>query len=412
METLRLQHPSRKLDCHIPLAASKSESNRALLINALTGDKCTLYDLANARDTQTMIRLLGEEADEEMWDVLDAGTTMRFLTAYAVATDQDKVITGSGRMKERPIALLVDALRTLGGNIEYEEKEGYPPLRIEGIMDQETNLVAIEGNVSSQYISALLMVAPVLEKGIRLQLVGKVGSKPYIEMTLKLMKHFGAKTDWTANIITVEPWPYKPAEYTIEADWSGASYWYSQVALAEEATIEVEGLRESSFQGDRVLADFMKNLGVNTRFREGGVVLTKGEVAESFELDFTHCPDLAQTIAVICAVKGIPAVFTGLESLRIKETDRIEAIKTELAKCNVTVEVEGDHTIRIPKAEFKMPTQPIATYKDHRMAMSFAPLGLLGPLEIENPDVVAKSYPDFWRDLETAGFALERAVNA
>jgi 3-phosphoshikimate 1-carboxyvinyltransferase len=407
MITYKVSHPTKVIEGKIDLASSKSESNRALIINALSGSKNELQRLANARDTETMQRLL--KSDSDVLDVLDAGTTMRFLTAYTAISGHKKIITGSSRMKERPIKLLVDALRDLGASIEYLENEGFPPIQINGFDSKKgSNKIEIRGDVSSQYISALLLVSPSLPNGIELTLTGKIGSKPYIQMTLNQMTHFGAKYSWVGNVITVFPTSYHQNQYTIESDWSGASYWYSMVALAKEAKVELLGLREISSQGDSVLVQLMEKLGVKSTFTKDGVVLEKTLHQDSIEWDFTHCPDIAQTISVICAAKGISAYLTGLESLRIKETDRIEAIKNELAKFGVPVEIEGDEAIKISNPKFVMQSAvAVATYKDHRMAMSYAPLALLNNVKIENPEVVIKSYPDFWRDLTDVGFEIE-----
>ncbi len=408
MAQITLSHNKQQIKQSIDLASSKSESNRALIINALSGGSNELGNLANARDTETMIRLLNSP-DNETWDVLDAGTTMRFLTAFATVQNKPRVMTGSSRMKERPIGLLVDALRSIGAEISYEEKDGYPPMRINGFDESVTNnKITIRGDVSSQYISALLMVAPTLPNGLELNLTGKIGSRPYILMTLNLMKHFGADATWEGNTISVPAQQYQENAYTIEADWSAASYWYSIIALSEDENAEVEliGLREQSNQGDSVLVQLMDQLGVSSTFTENSVILKKKDAQDSITWDFSDCPDIAQTISVICAVKGISADFSGLESLRIKETDRIDAIKNELAKFDVEVEVEGDEVIRIKNPQFnKKEGILINTYKDHRMAMAFAPLALTGiAIDIEDDQVVNKSYPDFWRDLQTIGF--------
>ena len=408
MENININHPSKEINITLDIASSKSESNRALVIRALAGGKAELSNLANARDTETMQRLLSTSG--ELRDVLDAGTTMRFLTAYYAITGNQHLMTGTDRMQQRPIGILVDALRTLGAEIEYQNKEGYPPHLIKGFdQSKATEHLAIRGDVSSQYISALLMIAPSLPNGLTLELTGKVGSKPYIQMTLNLMNHFGVSADWNDNIIKITAQKYNDIPYTIEGDWSGASYWYSMVALAENAEVELLGLRENSNQGDSVLAEMMPLLGVNTTYTENGIKLTKCTSTTDFEWDFTHCPDIAQTISVICAVKGIKARLTGLESLRIKETDRIEAIKNELAKFNVAVKIEGDEAIEFDGSSFNhdFDNVVINTYEDHRMAMAYAPLALLGSLTIEDPDVVNKSYPDYWRDLREAGFKVK-----
>ena len=408
MENINIYHPSKEINITLDIASSKSESNRALVIRALAGGKAKLANLANARDTETMQRLLS--TNDELRDVLDAGTTMRFLTAYYAISGEQHLMTGTERMQQRPIGILVDALKTLGAEIEYQNKEGYPPHLIKGFdKAKATDHLVIRGDVSSQYISALLMIAPSLPKGLTLELTGKVGSKPYIQMTLNLMKHFGVSADWNDNIIKITPQQYNDIAYTIEGDWSGASYWYSMVALADNAEVELLGLRENSNQGDSVLAEMMPFLGVKTEYTENGIKLTKGTSADTFEWDFTHCPDIAQTISVICAVKGIKARLTGLESLRIKETDRIEAIKNELGKFNIDVKIEGDEAIEFDGSTFNHDFKDVLinTYEDHRMAMAYAPLALLNPIKIEEPDVVKKSYPDYWRDLREAGFRIK-----
>lgn len=403
---INVSFPNGSINCEIDLAASKSESNRALIINALCSENSILSNLANARDTDTMQRLLNE--NPEILDVLDAGTTMRFLTAFSAVRGIPKTLTGSKRMCERPIGILVDALRTLGADIEYLNNEGYPPMRINSFNYNSNNRLTIRGDVSSQYISALLMVGSSLPNGLELELTGKIGSKPYIQMTLSLMKHFGVSAAWEGNIISIKPQEYKAIDYTIEGDWSGASYWYSIVALSNDAKIQLNGLRKESTQGDSVLGDFMSQLGVNTEFNDKGVLLTKCNHQKIFEWDFTHCPDIAQTISVICAAKGISCRLTGLESLRIKETDRIDAIKNELKNFGVAVTIEGDEAIEIknPQLSFKNANE-VKTYHDHRMAMSFAPLALLNPVDIEDESVVNKSYPDFWKDLKSVGFSIK-----
>ncbi|GAB3991402.1 3-phosphoshikimate 1-carboxyvinyltransferase [Spirosoma daeguense] len=387
----------------IPLASSKSESNRALIIDALTGFQCDLTNLSTARDTQTMIRLL--KSDDATADVLDAGTTMRFLTAYFSITGKQKIMTGTPRMCERPIGILVDALRTLGADITYLKNEGYPPLQLNGFNPSSTNRVSIRGDVSSQYISALLMIAPMLPDGLTLELTGAIGSRPYMEMTIEQMIYFGAdvQADWDAKIITVAPKPYIPQSYAIESDWSGASYWYSVAALAKDETAEINllGLKPKSLQGDSAIVDIMRSLGVESTFNETGVRLTKGKAEESLAWDFTDCPDLAQTVAVCAAVKDITLRLTGIESLKIKETDRVAALQAELQKLGAElVELETNHLYEVHRLEgsHSVPAT-IATYDDHRMAMAFAPVVMREEIIIDEPRVVDKSYPSFWDDL-------------
>jgi 3-phosphoshikimate 1-carboxyvinyltransferase len=382
------------------LPSSKSISNRVLIINALANGGSSLHNLSDANDTQLMLRLVNSK-DEEI-DVEDAGTTMRFLTAYFTVINQKKVMTGSHRMKERPIGILVDALRSLGAEIEYLGVDGYPPHRLKGFASQKAKSIKIRGDVSSQYISALMMVGPKLPQGLSLELEGKVGSRPYIEMTASLMKHFGVRLDFTGNKISIEPQSYKPTEYTVESDWSGASYWYSFAALAEKAEITLPRISLTSLQGDRAIADIAEHFGVkSTAGPDNTIKLTKTDSKKEIRWDFTHCPDLAQTVAVICAAKGINGFFTGLESLRIKETDRIAALQNELRKIGADlIEDDPAHWRLIPSKSLPAKAS-FNTYKDHRMAMAFAPLAtLMEEVEIENPAVTRKSYPTFWEDVK------------
>ncbi|MFD2570681.1 3-phosphoshikimate 1-carboxyvinyltransferase [Spirosoma soli] len=409
MNAVRLTPPAspvrdQSVRASIPLASSKSESNRALIIDALTGFGCELQNLSTARDTQTMIRLL--HSGDFTADVLDAGTTMRFLTAYFAVTGQHKTMTGTPRMCERPIGILVDALRTLGADITYLKNDGYPPLQLNGFRASEINQLSIRGDVSSQYISALLMIAPMLPQGLTLTLTGAVGSRPYIEMTIAQMVYFGAdvQADWQTNTITVAPKPYIAKPYQVESDWSGASYWYSVAALAqdEQAEIELLGLKENSLQGDSAIVAIMRSFGVESTFTDTGVRLTKRPAEASLSWDFTDCPDLAQTVAVCAAVKGITLTLTGIESLKIKETDRVAALQAELQKIGAElVEVETNHRYEVRTTTLSsQPHAPlIHTYDDHRMAMAFAPVAMQREIIVEEPGVVAKSYPSFWNDM-------------
>lgn len=405
MDQIRLSHPSKEIEKTIPLTSSKSESNRALIIQALGKEDIQLHNLAEARDTQTMIRLL-KSADQTL-DVLDAGTTMRFLTAYCTATNRDSILTGTARMQERPIKILADALMAIGADIEYLKNEGYPPLHIKGF-DQNSGEVSVKGDVSSQYISALLMIAPTLPQGLKINLVGEVASRPYIEMTLQLMKRFGVNHTWEGQVITVAPQDYNSGEFVVESDWSGSSYWYSIASLMQEGSIKLLNLREDSLQGDSAIVEIMEQLGVASAFDQEGVTLTKSEAADEFFYDFTHCPDLAQTIVTLCAALGLKGRMIGLKSLRIKETDRIQALYNEIKKFGVEIEVIGDDEIRVPAQKMDFSKEVLVdTYEDHRMAMAFAPLALVAPVKIEEPSVVNKSYPRYWEHLESAGFMIE-----
>jgi 3-phosphoshikimate 1-carboxyvinyltransferase len=403
--TITLQKRSALKGIAKTLPASKSISNRVLIINALANGGSQLHNLSDANDTQLMQRLV--HSNEAEINVEDAGTTMRFLTAYFSIRNEQKVMTGSHRMKERPIAILVNALRMLGAEIEYLEADGFPPHRLKGFSTQRVNTIQIRGDVSSQYISALMMVGPSLPQGITLELEGKIGSRPYIEMTASLMKHFGVHLEFSGNRISIKKQQYTPTEFTVESDWSGASYWYSFTALAEEAEITLPRISLTSLQGDRAVVDIMKALGVESKVNsENTITLTKCATAKTLHWDFTHCPDLAQTIAVVCAAKGIHGFFTGLESLRIKETDRIAALQNELRKIDADlVEDDAAHWRLVPSKS--LPAQAsFNTYKDHRMAMAFAPLATLMDVEIEDPAVTRKSYPTFWDDVRSFGFTI------
>jgi 3-phosphoshikimate 1-carboxyvinyltransferase len=312
-------------------------------------------------------------------------------------------------MKERPIGILVNALRTLGVDIAYSEKEGYPPLQIKSFQAQKNNAIKIRGDVSSQFISALMMVAPILPQGLTLELEGKIGSRPYIEMTASLMAKFGVKSDFIGNKVTVVPQKYKPAEFTVESDWSAASYWFAFAALANEAEILLPRISLNSLQGDSAVVKIMQSLGVEAKMVQDKLKLSKSPGAKNFEWDFTHCPDLAQTVAVVCAAKGVTGIFTGLESLRIKETDRIAALQNELRKIGADLQEVNSESWKLVPSQ-KLPARAsFQTYKDHRMAMAFAPLATLMEVEIENPLVVRKSYPRYWDDLRSFGFNLTQA---
>ncbi|MEL7123008.1 MAG: 3-phosphoshikimate 1-carboxyvinyltransferase [Bacteroidota bacterium] len=410
METLTTQRTHDKLVGGIDLAGSKSIANRALIIQALCKEPFEIKRMANAQDVQLMQTVLS--SDDPLKDVGPAGTTYRFSTAYFAMQEGEQILTGTERMKQRPIGLLVDALRSLGANIAYMEKEGYPPLKIGSPMASfgENNKVSIPANTSSQYLSALLMIAPVLPNGLELTLVGDIVSRPYLEMTLSLMSYFGVNHNWEGQTIKVAPQDYQAKEFTVEADWSAASYYYAMAAFSGELDLQLDGLFEDSLQGDAVLVEMMEFFGVQSNFNETGVRLTKKEKStlSQFEKDFIKCPDLAQTLAVVCAGTGIKGRFTGLQTLRIKETDRIEALDRELTKVNVSFKedtIDKDFYIVNGKANWE-DTPSFATYEDHRMAMAFAPLAMLGKIEVQEPKVVGKSYPDFWKDLESLGFEM------
>lgn len=407
MSSIRLSHPSRKIKTHISVPASKSESNRVLILNALSGNKLQLENLSAARDTQTLIKLLADNSP--IADVLDAGTAMRFLTAYYAATNQAKTITGSERMKQRPIAPLVNALSEMGFDIRYTEKEDFPPVQIHPVkLDRVDEEVYVEGNISSQFITALLLIAPFMPKGLHINFTTSLVSRPYVEMTLKILEHFGISYIWKEDSIQIWQATLKASHYAVGGDWSCASYWYTAAFLADEAEIFIEGLRNDWIQGDREVADWMKRFGVSTEFTAEGALLKKisNNYPTLMKLNFDSNPDLAQTFATMFAAKNVCCNFSGLDSLKIKETDRIAALQTELAKMNVEFDYAPKYDFYQLKGAFQLPNTPIKTYNDHRMALSFAPLALLGNIEIEHPEVVEKSYPGFWKDMELAGFVL------
>ena len=416
--THHLSKANRHLKGHISLDGSKSISNRVLIIRALSGAQAPIDHLSTSKDTTTMQRLLSDWRSSSVLDAGAAGTTFRFLTGYLALQAGSQVLTGSARMKKRPIGLLVDALRQLGADIRFLEQDGYPPLQLNAPTIGRTNQLTIPANVSSQFISSLLMIAPYLPNGLELTLDGKIVSRPYIEMTLALMGYFGVTHEWNGQVIHIEPQQYIDRPFTVEADWSAASYYYSLAALADEVDFTLGGLQEDSLQGDSVLTDMMEQFGIKSTF-EGDLLRLQKTTATTgdFEWDFIRCPDLAQTIAVLCAAKGRRGVFTGLETLRIKETDRIAAVNQELRKVGASFTSISEAELPEDKAYYAVEGRAVvsapsfATYEDHRMAMAFAPLAMLGGIYVEEPDVVQKSYGRFWQDLQKLGFEWQLAVN-
>jgi 3-phosphoshikimate 1-carboxyvinyltransferase len=407
---MRLTHPTKKISTRVALPGSKSESNRALIVNALCGNRLQLQNLSAARDTQNLQKILTEAAP--VADVLDAGTSMRFLTAYYAAANQPVTITGTPRMQQRPIGPLVNALSEMGFDVRYTADEGYPPVAIHPIKDLNRldDEVYIEGNISSQFITALLLIAPFLPKGLRVKFTTALTSQPYIDMTLTMLQKLGVKYTWQGDAVVVEPLQGEVTaqQLAIGADWSAASYWYSVAFLADEAEIFLDGLLDDWSQGDREVASWMKRFGVVTEFTADGALLRKTNVGYPtlMKMNFINNPDLAQTFVAMFAAKNIVCGVSGVDSLRIKETDRLTALQNELKKMNVAFEYAPMYEFYQLKGNFTLPTQPIHTYGDHRMAMCFAPLALLGEIEIENPEVVEKSYPTFWHDMKQAGFVI------
>ncbi|NDV68419.1 3-phosphoshikimate 1-carboxyvinyltransferase [Dysgonomonas sp. 25] len=395
------------IDATIQLPTSKSISNRALILSALSQSPYEIKNLSDCDDTNVMVDAF--ETETNLIDVKAAGTAMRFLTAYLSRVPGDWIITGTERMKERPINVLVDALVSLGARIEYLGKLGYPPLKIKGTA-LDGGEIYLSGGVSSQFISALLMIAPTMTKGLTIHLEGEVISIPYIKLTLGMMAQFGVKASWEDKTIHIYPEDYRPLEYVVEADWSAASYWYEIASLADKAEIRLEGLFRDSMQGDSKVAELFLDLGIDTRFVDNGVVLTKtARNTKKFFHNFVNEPDLAQTFAVTCCMKNIPFLFTGLQTLRIKETDRIAALKAELKKLGYVLRDTGDNILEWDGERCEPEANPvIKTYEDHRMAMAFAPAAIKIPnLIIDKPGVVSKSYPRYWEDLKKIGFEIE-----
>ena len=387
----KISHPTKMVECEIDLPASKSVSNRLLIIQALCKQEFAITNLSNSEDTKSLQKAL--KATATTIDVGAAGTSFRFLTAYLSTLDGNRfILTGSNRMKERPIKELVDSLLELGVEIKYLDKSGFPPLAILGTNITE-NKVSIDGKISSQFISALLLIAPTLKNGIKLKIPGEIVSKPYIIMTLKLMEEFGISHTWQENTIKIKPQKYSAKNYNIEADWSAASFWYEIASLSSNCNIALNGLTENSIQGDSKVRELFKNLGVQTKFENGSIMLTKKEEKDiSKEINLINTPDLYQPLKCTLFAKNLTTKFLGLQTLKDKETNRIKAVEKELLNLVTTKE--------------------ITTFKDHRMAMSFAPLCLkYDTLQINDVAVVEKSYPNFWNDLKKGGFIITPLIH-
>ncbi len=395
-----LKGDSSCVDAGLP--ASKSIANRALVIAALCGAEDRLNNLSDCDDTQAVIRALSFAQGEK--NIGAAGTAMRFLTAYYAISSESVVMTGTERMKNRPISILVEALRSIGAYIEYVEKEGFPPLKINGKKLNGGEL-HVQGDVSSQYLSAILMIAPYTTDGVKLVIEGDLVSRPYLQMTLSLMQDFSVSYTWEDNVIDIKPAEYCAREFTVENDWSAASYWYSIVALSENKSVTLKYLLKDSLQGDSKLVELYKPLGVETKFVEGGVVLSKNNAVvlpSIYDISLKQQPDLAQTLVVSCLLMNVPFRFSGLENLKIKETDRIAALINECRTLGFVLK-EVESGVLSWDGEKCSPAQEIVikTYEDHRMAMAFAPAVIrLGSIIISEPDVVSKSYPSFWQEFQ------------
>ncbi len=412
---LKLSYNLPTINSNLQISGSKSETNRLLVLQALYPN-LVLENTSNSDDSEVMLNALSitnhPSPITQTIDVHHAGTAMRFLTAYfAIQEEKEVVLTGSARMKERPIKILVDALNQLGAEITYEEQTGFPPLRIKG-KKLSKNKVSLQANVSSQYISALLLIAPQLENGLELTLEGEITSVSYIKMTLSLLNEIGVKTVFENNIIKVTHHllPIALHPISVESDWSSASYWYSIVALSDVGfQVTLSSYKENSLQGDSALVEIYKNFGVETIFNDKNITLHKVENLKpaTLNLELNTCPDIAQTIAVTCFGLGISCQLTGLQTLKIKETDRLEALKSELTKLGASISVTND-SLSVAQSKEINSGITISTYQDHRMAMAFAPLAVKVPIIIEETEVVSKSYPAFWEDVKQIGFTIEK----
>jgi 3-phosphoshikimate 1-carboxyvinyltransferase len=423
-QNIILTKKNKSVNGTVHLTGSKSECNRALIIEALSDGKVRVENVSDAADAVTLQKILSSKlqvatglseapathnAQPTTVNIGPAGTAMRFLTAYFSLQDEDVILTGSERMKQRPIGILVSALREIGAHIDYTEHEGYPPIKIKGSAgQQQKDKISIQGDISSQYITALLLIAARLPLGLTLQIEGELTSKPYVEMTLAMLQQAGIQHQWEGNSIHIPHQEFRETSLNVEPDWSAASYWYAIAALADEAELFLPGLTSYSLQGDSVITEIMANFGITSQFKDGGVHLKKEAKPLSRKIfDLKSCPDLAQTIIVVCAALSHDATFTGLETLKIKETDRVLALQTELAKMGVKLTEKGQ-VYKLDCSERFIPERIfINTYDDHRMAMAFAPLALIIPeIEIEDYMVVEKSYPGFWDDLKKVGFEV------
>lgn len=399
--------PPTYIDQTISLSTSKSVCNRALIIAALCDTPVTIDNISDSDDSVLLTKALNSEGP--LFDIGAAGTTMRFMTAYLAQKEGQWVITGSERMKNRPIGVLVSALRQLGADISYTEKEGYPPLAINGKKLSGGELT-LKSNISSQFISAILMIAPTLKGGLNLHLDGGIISRPYIQMTLDLMQHFGVSSTWDGHTISIPEATYKAQAFTVEIDWSGASYWYEMVSFNKDAKVLLQNAQKVSYQGDADVQFIFEKLGIKTTFTDEGALLTNtGECVDFLEYDLLSQPDLAQTVVTACAMLNIPFRISGLQTLRIKETDRIEALIKELYKYGIAIYESTSGTLEWHgETCAKQDEILIDTYDDHRMALAFAPTAIMHPgLIIDDPKVVSKSYPNYWKDLEQCGFKVE-----
>lgn len=412
--TVKISHPCKIAKGTINLTGSKSVSNRALIIQALCQEDFNIENLSNSADTQTLVKLLASNNKE--LNAGHAGTTYRFMTAYCAVTGRDTLLSGSERMHSRPIGELVDALKSLGAHIDYADKEGYPPLQISSKKITGSK-VTLKADISSQFITALLLIAPTLTNGLEVILESEPVSRPYIEMTLRMMEYFEVSHTWDGLVIKIEAQNYVAKDYFVESDWSSASYLYAIAALANESDITIHGLTDQALQGDSVISTMMTSFGIESIFSDRSVRISKtnNNSVPFYEYDFISQPDIAQTMSIIGAGKGTSMLFSGLQTLAIKETDRTKALKKELKKFGVSFVKMPTRFVQKSEVQYYMQEgtatpnddTEIETYDDHRMAMAFAPLSLMMPLRIKDKEVVRKSYPSYWEDLEQLGFNIE-----
>ena len=407
MSELILNGPKGPINASIKIGGSKSISKRVLLIRALSQSQFKIDNLSNSDDTSTLLKLL-VNGDQDIFDCHHAGTTYRFLTAYLSLQEGEQILTGSDRMKQRPIGPLVDALNSIGADIEYIENDGYPPLRIKSFKKQKSDNIKIKADLSSQFISALCMISPILKNGLKIEFEGELVSKPYLDMTLSIMSTFGVTSQFDNNSVTINSQSYKSQNYLVESDWSSASYHFTIASLLPGSEIRLNHFFKSSLQGDSAIVKMAEAFGVESTF-EGSQLIIRSNIGHqsSFSYNYIKQPDLAQTLAVMGAAKNMNLQFNGLKTLRIKETDRINALQNELLKVEVSFQksVDGQYEFeQLGKININSPK--FETYQDHRMAMAFAPLSILGEIKIMNPTVVSKSYPDFWEHLEKMGFVI------
>ncbi|MBT8195539.1 MAG: 3-phosphoshikimate 1-carboxyvinyltransferase [Bacteroidia bacterium] len=405
---LRLRNLKRSIFTELAIPASKSISNRCLIIQALSDKEFEIRNLAPSSDTILMKDALSNDGSE--LNLQNAGTTFRFLTAYMSLVGREVTLTGTDDMKRRPIGPLVDALKQLGASIDYLEKENYPPIKINSNKLHGFK-ASVSANISSQYVSALLLIAPCLPNGLELELKGEILSRPYLEMTIALMKEYGVEVAWNSNTLMVQPQKYIAKNTVIEGDWSSASYWYGLAALSDEAKITLKNLSTKSVQGDKVVAEMMKEFGVDT-IENGDLVIKKAKdfkPKENLSFDFRQYPDLALTVAVVAAGLGVNCELTGLHALPIKESDRLQAVCTELQKLEYDCSIINDNALQVKASKpILEPKELVNTYQDHRIALAFSLLNFEHRyLEIEEPDVINKSYPNYWNDLKEAGFDLK-----